>query len=225
VDVENVEIELKLEKYGEYRIIRASHPCIYEPSDDTMLLAGYLIKLKETGYNPSSILEIGGGSGYLSSLSRQLWPHAIIHTTEVNPYAVKGLQKIGLTVYHCEYDACIPGEFRYDLGISNPPYIPLEQDEVETCGGWLSRAWAATWDEHLLFCKALTRRANRILLITSSLIGEPARILTCLRKQGFNAYIVLRKSFFFETLYLVEGVAETFHREEIVCAVRWEGQK
>ncbi|MCE4617363.1 MAG: methyltransferase [Desulfurococcales archaeon] len=193
-------------EYAGFILRYVRHTCVYEPADDTYMLANFLIELWKNGYAPSSILELGAGSGFILSLVQNLWPDAILHATEINPYAVEGLRKLGFNLFHCEFDRCIPKNRRYDLGISNPPYLPPTPEKVLACEGWLEKAWTATPERHLEFCISLARRAKHILMITSSLIGGPGNILQCLQKGGFEGKVVREERFFYETLYLVEGI-------------------
>ena len=85
---------------------------------------------------------------------------------------------------------------RFDLIVSNPPYVPDSVEELPTRGA--RRAWDAGLDGRALLdrvCEHAARHLNpggTILLVHSSVCGEE-RTLKMLRDQGLEAAVVVRR--------------------------------
>lgn len=103
----------------------------------------------------------------------------------------------GVTVHARRGDlfSAVDGE-RFDLVVSNPPYLPSPREELPRSG--LSRAWeggargraiidriCATAPEHL-------RPAGTLLLAHSSVCGEEAT-LSAMRSSGLEAAVLVRR--------------------------------
>lgn len=91
------------------------------------------------------------------------------------------------------FDA-VPGE-RFDLVVSNPPYVP-SRDALPTAGP--SRAWAASADGRRFLDEICDRAPGHLepggvlLVVHSSLIGED-RTLERLRRAGFVEVTVAQR--------------------------------
>ncbi|HLP80084.1 MAG TPA: methyltransferase [Acidobacteriota bacterium] len=141
---------LSVEK--ELGLVLSHHANVYEPAEDSVLLAKML--KKHTHENVAKILEIGVGSGVLTAVLAQLYPQAIIHGVDINEDALKLTHK---NLKHAGFDSAIVertlhGKFKafmnkvreeritlfpsdifdkadkdYDLIVCNPPYLPAHK--------------------------------------------------------------------------------------------------
>jgi len=95
----------------------------------------YLIELiaKNLPFKPSRILDIGTGCGAISLALAQLFPKAQIYATDISQDALNNargnIKKLHLEhrIFPLRADLFSSISARFDLIVSNPPYIPLER--------------------------------------------------------------------------------------------------
>jgi len=91
--------------------------------------------------------------------------------------------------------AAVPGE-RFDVIVSNPPYVPDDADELPTRGA--RRAWDAGRDGRVVLDRICDEAAEHLspggvlLLVHSSVIGE-ADTLARLRERGLVPSVLERR--------------------------------
>lgn len=124
------------------------YPNVYEPSEDTFLMLDaleleidFIKKL-----NPSTVVEIGSGSGIIiTAMASLLRNEVICFATDVN------IQASQATLYNSTLNnvkvECLSmnllKSFRnnsFDIILFNPPYVVTESDEINA--GDLNKAWA-----------------------------------------------------------------------------------
>ncbi len=92
-------------------------------------------KLKNSGYNSPKIIDIGTGSGVIPIILKKHFPDAHVTSVDFSEFALKTAQKnaelhqVSIQFIHHDY-LNFELEEIYDVIISNPPYIGLEE-EVE----------------------------------------------------------------------------------------------
>ncbi|KAF8898442.1 S-adenosyl-L-methionine-dependent methyltransferase [Infundibulicybe gibba] len=114
---------------------------VYEPAEDTFLLLDALEADAEElkGLNPSICLEIGSGSGCVSTFVGKILGSSTLYLcTDINPHASRCSFSTGFR--NRVYLDCINASFALplaqrlnhtvDLIIFNPPYVPTITDEV-----------------------------------------------------------------------------------------------
>jgi release factor glutamine methyltransferase len=179
---------------------------IYQPSDDSYFFADFLKKhfAKYQSTSSLKILDIGAGSGILAKTALKFFPVKNITATDINPEAVKVLQK--------EKFKCIQSNLfqalnkKFDLIIFNAPYLPLDKREPKS--SQLATTGGERGDEiSLEFLKQAKHHLNpngKIFLLISS--------LTPINKiKKFNPKIVARKKLFMEELLILEFVKENMN--------------
>ncbi|MFZ3077786.1 MAG: HemK2/MTQ2 family protein methyltransferase [Candidatus Aenigmatarchaeota archaeon] len=174
---------------------------VYEPREDSLLLAAELEKILEIK-DTKSVLEIGCGSGLLSIIAAKRG--CAVLAADVNPAAVEcakrnaELNNVKIKAAQSNLFEKIKGKF--GLIIFNPPYLPEEQTED-------SRTWAGGKNMEVVteFIKNAKRHLNddgRILIVISSL-SNPENILKELSDGGFVAKIIAEQKIPWEKLFVV----------------------
>ncbi|MEW6592495.1 MAG: HemK2/MTQ2 family protein methyltransferase [Candidatus Hadarchaeota archaeon] len=181
------------------------HPEVYEPADDTLMLAKNL----ETRAG-ERVLELGTGCGMLAIMAAKGGAKTV--ATDINPSAIECAR--GNASAHGVADSVnfrlgdlfepVAGE-RFDLILFNPPYLPVGPGEE--IGGRLDRAWEAGPDGRAVIDRFLRElpdhleKDGRAMFVQSSL-SNIFKTLKVLKEMGFQAR-VMREKFSFEELYLV----------------------
>jgi release factor glutamine methyltransferase len=94
---------------------------VYQPAEDTFLL----LRAAEKEVTPDDrVLEIGVGSGYISS---RLVSCRMVAGTDINPHAVRTAYHAGVPMVRT--DLCAGIRQVFDLVIFNPPYLPTNPEE------------------------------------------------------------------------------------------------
>ena len=186
---------------------------IYLPSDDSYLLIENL-KVK----SDDTVLELGTGSGLIALVAAQIARKVI--ATEISPVSFECANhnvKINQLANKIEvrkgflFEPILPGE-TFDLILFNPPYLP-EDKVTEKKDDWLEKAWDGgklgrkLIDPFIKQCKIFLRPAGRVQLIQSSL-SNISKSCVLLGEQGFHVEISASKSFFFETIVVIDAFLE-----------------
>lgn len=180
-------------------------PEVYEPAEDTFLLASNLDAKKG-----ERVLELGTGCGLLAILAAKAGAQVV--ATDMNPAALEcarenaSSNKVANMIDFCLGDLFEPvaGE-RFDLVVFNPPYLPV--DPYEALGGPLDRAWEAGPDGRAVTDRFLHDLLNhltqngRAMFVQSSLSDVP-KTLQILKESGFRVKIK-REKLSFEELFLL----------------------
>jgi len=200
---------------------------IYQPSDDSYFFADLLKKyLVSTIHHPPStiqFLDMGTGSGILAKTASKFLPPKNITAIDINPDAIKQLQKEKFQVIQSDLFQAfhrtsrakeehksnqlpntryqIPlSEVKFDLITFNAPYLPRDSREPK------SSQLATTGGKHgdeisikfLKQAKHYLSKNGKILLLISSLTP------TDKIKKLWNYRIVARKKVFMEELLILE---------------------
>ncbi len=184
-------------------------PEVYEPSDDTYLLADHL-----TLKDGASVLDMGTGCGILAIRAAE--KAKMVVAVDVNPHAIEcaGLNarlnrvdgKVELRLGDL-FQPFKPSE-RFDLIIFNPPYLPTEDGE-----GWLEKAWSGgktgrtVIDRFLAEAPKYLGEHGRILLVQSTL-SDPEETFDRMRRIGFHVEVLAERNLEFESLLLIQAHSE-----------------
>jgi len=175
-----------------------THPCVYEPSDDTRIGVRALA-LASKQLAPASVADLGSGTGILGLAASLLGAQRVI-ATDRNPHAVEAAARTlagrGAVAY-CDWAECLADK-SVDLAVSNTPYLPVE-DELEGPCRALSLAWSGSPGSVEAACRESARIARRgVVLVVSSLSGLDVE--SCLAEEGFEVIGRVEEAFFMERI-------------------------
>ncbi|MGB9132616.1 MAG: HemK2/MTQ2 family protein methyltransferase [Methanosarcina sp.] len=198
-----VEIE-----YGKIRVKLGDTDLVYEPAEDSFLLAEAAFKEVKPGMH---ILEVGTGSGFVSAVLLANLKDISLVATEINPHAARCAKANGVEVIRTDLFRGINPvnpEILFDLILFNPPYLPTSREE--RVPGWLNYAFDGgisgreTLDRFLDEVRNYLRPGGKILVLISSITGL-GDVKDKMEKLGFAVDIVERKKVSFEELLVIKG--------------------
>ena len=198
-----VEIE-----YKKARIRLGNTDLVYEPAEDSFLLADAALKEAKPGMH---ILEIGTGSGFVSAVLLANLKEICLVATEINPYAARCAKTNAVEVIRTDLFKGLTTrcpETRFDLILFNPPYLPTSEEEKVP--GWLNYAFDGgtsgreTLNRFLDEVRDYLKPGGEILVLISSITGLDA-VKEKMEKIGFAVNVVARKKVSFEELMVVRG--------------------
>jgi release factor glutamine methyltransferase len=172
-------------------------PGVFRPRSDTWLLAEHL--RRDPLLPGANVLDLCAGSGVLAAVARRAGA-ARATAVDVSRRAMLAARINGLLNGVCvravrgDLLAAVDGE-RYDLIVSNPPYLPAVS---ETNAGRAARAWDAGPDGRLLLDRICAeapshlRQGGALLLVQSSLCGERETVQR-LRAGGLEPEVLERR--------------------------------
>lgn len=175
---------------------------MYRPAEDTFFMED-IIK----NYKGNFALEIGIGSGYLTSSLCSNFDFVI--GTDLNFDSIIHAKNATLSKYSNKLLICTnlasSLNFRFDLIISNPPYLPSETEGVglkdnTIYGGKEGLEFTFQFLSSII---PLLQENGKILLLRSSL-SNIEKMDNFIGDLFFQNKILARKSLFFETLEIVE---------------------
>jgi release factor glutamine methyltransferase len=174
-------------------------PGVFQPRSDTWLLAEAL--RAQDRLRDGHVLDLCTGSGALAVTAACHGAREVVAvdlsrrsvlTARVNAL-INGVRI--RAVRGSLFEAV--GDRRFDLVVSNPPYVPADRDELPTAGP--QRAWDAGVDGRALLdpiCDQVARHlrpGGTVLLVHSSVCGEELT-LRRLRAGGLEASVLQRRA-------------------------------
>ena len=182
---------------------------VYEPAEDSFLFAENLNVHKAV-----TVLDLGTGCGILGILAAER--ASVVVSVDINPYAIRcakenaKLNDLQSRIYYVQGDLFTPlnSSFKFDLVIFNAPYLPANEEEMES---WIGRAWAggATGrqiiDRFIAEAPKYLKDEGKVLLMQSTLAGVD-ETLRKFSDCGMSVRVVADYTLsFFETIKLVEA--------------------
>jgi release factor glutamine methyltransferase len=166
---------------------------MYVPSDDTFLLADCIKQ-----YSGRWALEIGIGSSVLLNLLEKSFANVV--GSDIDMRALEHCRsRSGAMLACCDAASAFAGKF--DLIVSNPPYLPDDKVKDTTVHG--GPKGIETTIHFIHSALPLLARAGRILLVVSSLADSSALDLLVVEEK-LRKKVVKEKRLFCETLSVVE---------------------
>ena len=166
----------------------------YPPSEDTFFLADYI-----KNENGKSALDIGSGSGYLSSILEKSF--SLVVGTDI---LFNVLRKRD---YYAENIICCSGadviNHQFDLIVCNMPYLNTDNvSDVRTDGG---KNGLEIPMKIIDSAKTCIKPGGKFIYVTSSL-SDFKKLISYTKLAGFDVSILAKKKLFFEELILVQGI-------------------
>lgn len=166
---------------------------MYVPSDDTFLLAECLRQ-----YSGKLALEIGVGSGILLNLLEKNF--ATVVGSDIDLGALQHCRgRSGAMLACCDAASAFVG--RFDLIVSNPPYLPDDNVKDITVHG--GPAGIETTIHFIRSALPLLARGGRMLFVVSSLADSSA-LGRLVAEKKMRKKVIKEKSLFYETLSVIE---------------------
>jgi release factor glutamine methyltransferase len=173
-------------------------PGVYRPQDDTWLLAHALAEHPPTAH--TRVLDLCTGTGALAVRAAQLGAGGVT-AIDVSRRAVltarcnARVHRHTIRVLHGNLTAPIRGE-HFDLVISNPPYVPAENDRIPDTG--IARAWDAGTDGRALLDRICAEAPDILapggtLLLAQSALSGVDKTHVMLEEQGLQVDIIARR--------------------------------
>ncbi len=181
-----------------------THSEVYEPHDDTFLLAR---AVKERVGPGTRFLEVGCGAGVIAMTAAR--EGAEVTATDANPFAVELCRhnakqnKLRIDVVETDLLEGLVGPF--DVVAFNPPYLPT--DEEDKVAGPLNLAFDGGLDGNVVVLRfieqiaALPQRPGEVMVIHSSL-SDPTPLQERMAALGYQETIVAEEKHFYETLWV-----------------------
>ena len=192
-------------KMGKFEI--ETDDLVYEPSDDTFLLAKNL-EIKEG----QSVLEIGTGSGLVSMYASLLTDD--ITATDINYNALelaeRNFKLNNIDTIKLEFgDLFEPVKNKkFDVLLFNTPYLPTDTDDI--IDDDLNYAFDGGLDGRNVIDRFLNEAPNHlndkgIIQMIQSSLSDTERTLDILDSKGFIAEVAKSERFFFEEIVLINA--------------------
>lgn len=190
-------------------VFYATHRDVYEPSDDSFLLARVV---KDHAGPGVRVLEVGCGTGLVGLTAAKAG--AEVTLTDANPFAVELARhnakenEVRVEVVETDLLAGLTGPF--DVVCFNPPYLPTSEDDLVE--GPLNLAFDGGLDGNQVVLRfveqvgALPTRPGVVLVVHSSL-SDPAPLVAAMAALGYEGEEAAKESFFYETLWVRKFVA------------------
>ncbi|MGD1839065.1 MAG: HemK2/MTQ2 family protein methyltransferase [Nitrososphaeraceae archaeon] len=181
--------------------VKINNNDIYVPSDDSLLLFDTI-----KNYEGDSVLEIGCGEGMLLPYLQKKFK--VIVGTDINLNVIRKIKTEmkgkdqNMFLLCC--DAANGLNYKFDLIISNPPYLPNENEmklnDISIYGGELG---IETTMHFINSSISLLKPKGKIIIIVSNL-SNLEFLFKYLRNLDLCKKILKSKKMFFETLYVLE---------------------
>ena len=166
---------------------------IYEPNEDSELLAKYVAKFAR-----GKVLDLGTGSGMQAEIALKFTKDVL--AVDIDKETIEYVKNKGIKAKVSDLFSNVRGKF--DLIIFNPPYLPYEELEDKeskkiTTGGKYGYEILEKFFEQV---NNYLNKDGKILIVFSSLTNKN-KIDKIIKKNNFKFRLLETKKVFFETLY------------------------
>ena len=153
-------------------------------------------------YAGESALEIGAGSGIILKTLHESFK--IVVGTDIDRVSLKHCKdNLPKDIFLVCCDAASPFRYKFDLIVSNPPYLPMEDNEkrdsaihgdsngIETTLNFIKSA-----------AQLLTEKGNMLIVVSS--LSNNAKIDELIARMKLKRRVMSEKKLFFEKLAIIE---------------------
>lgn len=144
------------------------------PRPETEEMVDYLTK----NYHPNAVIDIGTGSGCIGLALKNTWRNAAVTATDLSTDALdtarSNADRMELAINFIQDDMLNPkGTYEhYELIVSNPPYIGIEEQLEPTVDGYEPKMALYAQGDVLKFYKSIAQFAMRHLTLNGVLMVE-----------------------------------------------------
>jgi len=186
-------------------------PTVYEPAEDSFLLATYASSLS------GRVLEIGCGSGIASLSAARANPANNVLGLDINPAAVECAQANAAAnniknarFLQSDLFSAVPSGEKFDSILFNPPYLPTTREEklsleAENAAYDGGASGLGVFSRFVQQAPSHIAEGGKVAVIATSLGGGIDATLAALEKRVGRAQILAQESFFFEKIALCEA--------------------
>ena len=173
---------------------------MYRPSEDTYFMEDILAK-----YRGKFALEVGIGSGYLTRLLCTNFEFVVGTDIDIKSimYSKNNtLANISNKLLVCS-DLGLPLKCKFDLIISNPPYLPAELDNLGDNTVYGGKKGIGFTIRLLRSIQLQLSERGKIVLLRSTL-ADHKKMDDFIDRLFLNSKIIAKKTLFFESLEILE---------------------
>ena len=173
---------------------------MYRPSEDTYFMGDVL-----SNYRGKNALEVGIGSGYLTRILCSNFEFVVGTDIDVNSiiYAKNNaLAKFSNKLLVCT-DLSLPLKCKFDLIISNPPYLPTDVGNFDDTTVYGGKNGIELTIRLLRSIQLQLSEIGKIVIMRSTL-SDYLKMDEFIDKLFLNNKIIGKKTFFFESLEIME---------------------
>lgn len=168
---------------------------MYKPNLDSFLLIDSI-----KNYLGDSALEIGTGSGIVSEFLLRYFRNVVATDIDFKSLLYcKTNTNSKITLICCDATIAISGKF--DLIVSNPPYLPNDPFYDRTIHGGITGIEETI---HFIESGLTNLKKNGYMILIVSSLSDILKIDKFICKKKLNKKIINKKKLFFETLYVYE---------------------
>jgi release factor glutamine methyltransferase len=169
---------------------------MYSPSEDSLLLAE---SIKQ--YTGKSALEIGVGSGIILKILHDNFK--IVAGTDIHFMSLKHCRdNLPNDIMLACCDAASVFHYRFDLIVSNPPYLPLDNVNKDYAINGGSTGIEMTL--HFIRSGISILDIRGRMLIISSNLADTTKLEESMSQMNLKKTIIKQRKLFFETLQCIE---------------------
>ncbi|MCX6770856.1 MAG: methyltransferase [Candidatus Micrarchaeota archaeon] len=186
-------------------------PGVYEPAEDSFLLATYASSL------PGNMLEIGCGCGIVSLSAAQASQKNTVLGLDINPAAVKcasenahanGIKNAAFL--RSDMFSAIPKGKKFDSILFNPPYLPTTRAErlgtpEENAAYDGGATGIGIFKKFIAGAPGHLADGGKVAVIATSLGDGMEKTLALLNARIGPAQVLAEEKFFFEKIALIEA--------------------
>ena len=183
---------------------------MYAPSDDTFFLADCIRQ-----YSGRWALEIGVGSGLLLRILEKNFAYVV--GSDIDSEVLQHLKqqnRSSKALLVCCDAASAFGGVKFDLIVSNPPYLPDDEDNKNDNNNKINRSirdltvhggpkGIETTIQFINSALPLLAQDGKMVFVTSSL-ADSSTLDNVIQQKKVHRKVIKEKRLFYETLYIIE---------------------
>jgi release factor glutamine methyltransferase len=153
-------------------------------------------------YAGESALEIGAGSGIILKALRESFK--IVVGTDIDRVSLKHCKdNLSKDIFLVCCDAASPFRYKFDLIVSNPPYLPMEDNEKKDSAIHGDSNGIETTLNFIKSATSVMAENGKMLIVVSS-FSNIAKIDELIARMKLKRRVISEKKLFFETLTIIE---------------------